>query len=74
MAARSKASSKPSCDLPHLPEALALRRKIKVREAAALNAMHEDTFRKNFPETIIHLSDRLDVVELGTALNLQPKG
>jgi len=57
-------------NLPQLPDSLALRRKIKVKEAAALNGIHEDTYRKHFAETIIHLGDRLDVVELGVALSL----
>jgi hypothetical protein len=75
MAGKKKyCNSKASVVLPPLSDTLALRRKIKVKEAAALNSMHEDTFRKNFPETIVHLGPRLDVVELGVALNLRPKG
>jgi hypothetical protein len=78
MAARTKAKRGPyglsPPPLPPLPEALALRRKIKVKQAAALVGMHEDTYRKNFGHTIIHLGPRLDVVELGVALSLgQPK-
>jgi hypothetical protein len=49
-------------------ERLALRRKISVREAAALNDMHEDTFRKHHGDLIKRVGARRDVVALGDAL------
>jgi hypothetical protein len=51
-----------------LSEKLQLRQKIRVKDAARLNAMHEDTFRKEYPQLIKKVTDRLDVVELGDAL------
>jgi hypothetical protein len=72
MRARSKVKpvSKLSHPLPPLPDALALKRKIKVKQAAALLDMHEDSFRKHFGHTIIRLAPRHDVVELGVVLAL----
>jgi hypothetical protein len=54
--------------LPALPEAVALRRKITVNEAAALVGVHEDTFRKHFSHLIQRVGPRLDRVRLGDAL------
>jgi hypothetical protein len=47
---------------------LRLRQKIRVADAARLNAMHEDTFRKEYPELIKNVTDRIQAVELGDAL------
>jgi len=51
-----------------LSAALQLRQKIRVKDAAKLNAMHEDTFRKEYSHLIRRVTDRLEVVELGDAL------
>jgi hypothetical protein len=51
-----------------LPEQLALRRKISVKEAAELNDISEDTFRRRYRHLIKKISPRRDAVELGDAL------
>jgi len=51
-----------------LPEAVALRRKITVQEAANLVGVHEDTFRKHFSHLIKRVGPRLDRVTLGDAI------
>jgi len=51
-----------------LPEAVVLRRKISVQEAAAMVGVHEDTFRKHFPHLIKRVGPRLDRVTLGDAI------
>lgn len=45
-----------------------LRRKISVKEAAALNAMSEKSFRRHYRHLIKQLSPRRQAVELGDAL------
>ena len=55
---------------PALPEAVALRRKITVPEAAAIVGVHEDTFRKHFSHLIQKVGPRLDRVRLGDALKV----
>jgi hypothetical protein len=58
---------------PLSPE-LQLRQKIRVADAAKLNAMHEDTFREHYKHLIKNVTDRLDAVELGDALDIgEPK-
>jgi hypothetical protein len=52
--------------------ALELKRKISVREAAALNDLSEDTFRRRYSYLIKKISPRRTVVELGDALALPP--
>jgi hypothetical protein len=54
---------------PLSPE-LQRRQKIRVEDAAKLNAMHEDTFRKTYPHLIRKVSDRVEAVELGDAIDL----
>jgi hypothetical protein len=54
--------------IPPLSRELELRRKISVREAAALNDVSEDTFRRRYSHLIRKISPRRDVVELGAAL------
>ena len=49
---------------------LALRRKISVKEAAELNNVSEDTFRRRHPHLIKKVSTRRDAVELGDALEV----
>ena len=51
-----------------LSESLQLRQKIRVSDAARLNAVHEDTFRKEHGHLIKKISDNVDAVELGDAL------
>jgi hypothetical protein len=50
------------------PDWLALKRKISVAEAAALNDVSEDTFRRRYSHLIKKVSPRRDAVELGDAL------
>jgi hypothetical protein len=52
---------------------LALRRKIPVREAAELNTLSEDTFRRRYPHLIKKVSPNRDAVELGDALGIGNK-
>jgi hypothetical protein len=47
---------------------LALRQKIRVKDAARLNAVHEDTFRKEHGHLIKKISENVEAVELGDAL------
>lgn len=68
MAVQNKAFS-------NLPEAVVLRRQIPVREAAALVGVHEDTFRRHYPQLIKKFGPRLDRVTLGDVLAIgQSKG
>jgi hypothetical protein len=51
-----------------------LRQKISVRQAAKLNNIHEDTFRRRYPHLIKKISERRDAVELGDAIAIgEPK-
>jgi hypothetical protein len=52
---------------------LELKRKIPVAEAADLNSLSEDTFRRNYPHLIKHVSPRRQAVELGDALAIGQK-
>ncbi len=54
--------------LDWLPAAYAERRKISVKEAAQLNAVSEDTFRRTYRHLIRKISPRREAVELGDAL------
>jgi hypothetical protein len=60
--------ARPSKPTIPLPEAVALRRKISVQEAAAMVGVHEDTFRRHFSHLIKRIGPRLDRVTLGDAL------
>jgi hypothetical protein len=55
-------------DDPNLTRWLALRRKIPVVEAARINDLSEDSFRRHYPHLIKKVSPRRDAVELGDAL------
>jgi hypothetical protein len=56
------------------PDWLALRRKISVKEAAALNNLSEDTFRRRYTHLIKKISPRRDAVEVGDAIAIgEPK-
>jgi hypothetical protein len=56
------------------PDWLALKRKIPVKDAAALNDISEDTFRRRYRHLIKKISARRDAVELGDALAIgEPK-
>lgn len=50
------------------PDWLALKQKIPVKKAAALNDMSEDSFRRHYSHLIKQVSPRRDAVELGDAL------
>lgn len=54
--------------MPDQPDWLALRRKISVKEAAELNSLSEDTFRRRYRHLIKDVSERRQAVELGDAL------
>jgi hypothetical protein len=56
-----------------LPPDLAAKRKVSVREAAALNDMSEDTFRRNYSHLIKDVSPRRQAVDLGDALAIGSK-
>jgi hypothetical protein len=51
-------------------EWLNLRKKISIREAAALNDVSEDTFRRRYPHLIQQVSPRRQAVVLGDALSI----
>jgi hypothetical protein len=55
------------------PDWLALRRKISVKEAAELNDLSEDTFRRHYGHLIKNISPRRQAVELGDALAIGQK-
>lgn len=46
------------------------RKKISVPEAAALNGISEDTFRRHYKHLIRKITPRRQVVELGHAIDL----
>jgi hypothetical protein len=69
MKAIAATSTKPAADLTPLE----LRRKIRVREAAALNGLSEASFRRHYGHLIRKITPRRDAVELGEAINLPPK-
>jgi hypothetical protein len=51
-----------------LPADLAPRRKVSVREAAALNDLSEDSFRRHYSHLIKSITPRRQVVALADAL------
>jgi hypothetical protein len=55
---------------PTKPDWLALKKKIPVKEAAALNDVSEDTFRRRYSHLIKKVSARRDAVELGDAIGV----
>lgn len=56
-----------------MSDRLALRRKVSVKEAAALAAMSEKSFRRHYSHLIKQLSPRRQAVELGDALAIGSK-
>jgi hypothetical protein len=61
-------------DDPSLTRWLALRKKIPVKEAAALNDLSEDSFRRHHSHLIKQVGPRRDAVELGDAIAIgKPK-
>jgi hypothetical protein len=52
---------------------LELARKISTREAAEMNDVSEDTFKRNYQHLIRKISARRNVVSLGDAITLPPK-
>ena len=63
--AKSVRNRGPPVDQPHWLE---LKRKISVKQAAQLNDVSEDTFRRRYSHLIKKISPRRCVVELGDAL------
>ena len=57
----------------HALTPLELKRKITTKEAAALNGVSEDTFKRNYRHLIKKIGPRRNAVELGDAINLPPK-
>jgi hypothetical protein len=53
-----------------LPNDLKPLRKISVAEAAELNAISEDTFRRRFPHLIRKISNRRQAVNLQDAIEI----
>lgn len=51
---------------------LELKRKITTREAAELNGVSEDMFKRNYRHLIRKIGPRRLAVELGDAINLPP--
>ena len=66
-----KATTSTQSDVDLTP--LELRKKIWVREAAALNGLSEASFRRHYGHLIRKITPRRDVVELGDAINLPAK-
>ena len=58
---------------PAAPSWLELRKKISVKEAAEINDVSEDTFRRRYRHLIKKISARRDAVELGDALAVGAK-
>lgn len=56
----------------NLPEDIALKRIIPLKEAAEVSSLSEDTLRRQFPDKIIKLSTRRLGMRLGDALLLNP--
>jgi hypothetical protein len=56
------------------PDWLALKQKIPVKKAAALNDMSEDSFRRHHRHLIKKVSPRRDAVVLGDALAIGQSG
>lgn len=48
-------------------------KKISIKEAAKLNDLSEDTFRRRYGHLIRKISPRRNVVALADAVNLPPK-
>ena len=61
-----------SCSLAELSP-LERRRKINVREAAALNDLSEATFRRHYGHLIRKITPRRDAVDLCDAIDLPPR-
>jgi hypothetical protein len=51
---------------------LALKKKVSVPDAAAINDVHPATFKRHYPHLIKKIGKRREVVELGDAINLPP--
>jgi hypothetical protein len=67
--------TKPASTKPPLANftPLELARKISTREAAEMNDVSEDTFKRNYQHLIRKISARRNVVSLGDAITLPPK-
>jgi hypothetical protein len=51
---------------------LALKKKVSVSDAAAINDVHPATFKRHYAHLIKKIGKRREVVELGDAINLPP--
>ena len=51
---------------------LALKQKVSVPTAAAINNIHSATFKRHYGHLIKKISKRREAVELGDAINLPP--
>jgi hypothetical protein len=68
-----KPSIPPISISPHGISALELKRKITTREAAELNGVSEDFFKRHYRHLIRKIGPRRRAVELGDAITLPPK-
>ena len=57
----------------HALTPLDLKRKITTKQAAELNSVSEDFFKRNYRHLIRKIGPRRNAVELGDAINLPPK-
>ena len=57
---------------PHALLPLELKRKITTKQAADLNGVSEDTFKRHYSHLIRKIGQRRNFVELGYAINLPP--
>jgi hypothetical protein len=51
---------------------LDLEKKITVEQAAGINSVHPDTFKRNHPHLVRKVGLRAERVKLGDAINLPP--
>ena len=68
-----KPSTLPASISPHGISPLELKRKITTREAAELNGVSEDFFKRHYRHLIKKIGPRRNAVELGDTINLPPK-
>jgi hypothetical protein len=59
--------------MSQLPDELAVRRKVSVKQAAALNNLSEDTFRRHFKHLIKQITPNRQAVDLEDAVAIGSK-